>query len=165
MKNLDFVIQCQDNGYDCGAACSQGILRFHGINTGQRFLHNFGHIHECAFRKRRGWPVFAPTEGMGSEGLRAIAKYFGFGFYSKLGADLSDVVRLIDDNVPVLFCSTPRGESHYSVFIGHDGDSLRVADPGDEDGLYYWVHYADLLKYWYSPTRRYSQGISVFRKS
>jgi len=139
-----FRARKQLRNYTCGPASLRSIFYFYGVSVSEQELVEAGEIKE---------------DGTDVPIMRYLARQYGFSFWSKDNATITEMRRWLERKIPVLILyqdwGPPNGKNgHYAVITGINKDYVEIADPSN-------YQYADGNKF--ANTKRMSREVFLRR--
>jgi predicted double-glycine peptidase len=109
----------QATPYTCGLASLRIVFSYYGVNVHEAELVTAGEVTE---------------EGTAPDKMKAIARHFGFTWYSRSDSSIAEVRRWLLRECPVIVLMQAWGRNdgrsgHYVVITGLGSDSVLLADP------------------------------------
>ncbi len=127
----------QINGWSCGSTSLKMVLSFYGVHHSVVTLSD-----ECGTTKEDGTPF---------SGMVSVARGNGMKVITLRNSSIAVLKKYIDDGKPVIvvYQSSPQiGDTHYSVLIGYDRNSLIFCDPARWYAYYVKINTRRFSKIW-----------------
>jgi|SRR3989344_6745149 len=128
----------QKNPSTCGATCLKIVLDYYGIRKSEKEIARLAHT-----TRKYG------TKG---ENIVKVGKLFGFKGFIKEFAEIKDIKKYINKNIPVITNWFSGWEGHFSVVYNIDEKNIYFQDPETAESVKMSIHI--FKKIWFGTKKR-----------